>query len=79
MAPALRLNREGRILLQIGGSHPSCTFSSRRPCREGRLIPGSWEGRVERWMSGAYSMPCTLLVLSQIHPQSSSWVWRGSV
>ena len=54
-------------------------IGSQLPRREGRLIPGSQEGRVERRMSGAYTMPRTLLVLSQICPQSSSWVCWGSV
>lgn len=67
MAPVLRLSREGCILLQMGWGPP-----------QGHIqLSAALQGRkVDPWLTGRQGgLPCTLLVLSKICPQSSSWVW----
>ena len=67
MAPVLRLSREGRILLQMRGE-PSPLHIQLSAALQGR--------EVDPWLTGRQGgLPCTLLVLSKICPQSSSWVW----
>lgn len=65
MAPVLRLSRR----------HPSPDGVG-APCGHIQLSAALQGREVDPWLTGRQGgLPCTLLVLSKICPQSSSWVW----